>query len=180
MLRQSVEKVLREYSTAKDEPFSGHALASFLRHDFPEHLKALVDYQTRYKFEGSAGLGNWAKCPWVSVFDILITHSAQSGYYPVYLFREDMQGVYLSLNQGVTEVRQKYKENPRQVLKIRASDFRAQIGSLPERFRETSIDLATPSHQSLRHFMKRAISAPVIMACIAYPHKMSSSQISGR
>ncbi len=152
MLRQSLERVLREYRSAKAKPLSGHPLATFLRRDLPKVLEALVENPERYKFEGSAGHGNWARCPWVAAFDILITDSAQSGYYPVYLFRRDMQGVYLSMNQGVTEVIEKYKENPGQVLKIRASDFRAQIGSLPERFSEIAIDLATTSPTELASF----------------------------
>ena len=34
-----------------------------------------------------------------------MTDSVQTGYYPVYLFKEDMSGVYLSLNQGVTKLK---------------------------------------------------------------------------
>ena len=36
--------------------------------------------------EGSAGAGNWAAVPWISVFDPAITTSATRGYYLVYLF----------------------------------------------------------------------------------------------
>ena len=47
----------------------------------------------RLLFKGSAGQGNWAVGPWVAIFDARVTDSAQNGYYPVYLFREDMRGV---------------------------------------------------------------------------------------
>lgn len=50
-------------------------------------------------------MGNWAQLPWIGIFNPKITKSAQSGYYLVYLFKEDMEGVYLSLNQGVTDIR---------------------------------------------------------------------------
>lgn len=94
----------------------------------PDTIKdALLDNE-RYIVKGSAGKGRWSANPWVAIFDILITQTAQSGYYPVYLFREDMSGFYLSLNQGVTEIKDKYKRDARQVLKMRAEDFRAQIG----------------------------------------------------
>ncbi|HCN19301.1 MAG: hypothetical protein A3C38_06990 [Planctomycetes bacterium RIFCSPHIGHO2_02_FULL_50_42] len=152
MLRENIERILREYPSAKNEPFSGHALAHFLRHDFPKDLESLVDNPNRYKFTGSAGQGTWANCPWVAVFDILVTESAQSGYYPVYLFQENMKGVYLSLNQGVTEIREKYKDNPKHVLKIRASDFRAQIGPSLEEFQDTPINLAISSTSELAAF----------------------------
>lgn len=141
MMRHSIERILREYKIAKTEPIAGHPLAKLVTKSLPEYIIGLVKAPTRYKVEGSAGKGNWAGCPWISVFDISITESAQSGYYPVYLFREDMTGVYLSLNQGVTDIRETHKENPKKVLQIRAADYRAQIGSLPTRLPETEIDL---------------------------------------
>ncbi len=118
-------------------------------HEVPEQLRNLIEFSDAYEFVGSAGQGQWAKCPWVAVFDRLITDSVQSGYYVVYLFRQDMKGVYLSLNQGVTEIREKYKDNPMSVLKIRAMDFRAQIGDIPEEFSELSIDLSSSSKSDL-------------------------------
>jgi hypothetical protein len=42
----------------------------------------------------------------VAVFDRLITKTARQGFYIVYLFRGDLNGVYLSLNQGVTSIRE--------------------------------------------------------------------------
>src|SRR5262249_41432029 len=125
----------------------GHGLAQIITKTLPEYITGLIGAPTRYKVEGSAGKGNWAGCPWISIFDISVTESAQSGYYPVYLFREDMTGVYLSLNQGVTDIRETYKENPKKALQIRAADYRAQIGALPARFLETEIDLrSSPSN----------------------------------
>lgn len=141
MMRHSIERVLKEYKTARTEPFAGHPLAQLVTKLLPEYITGLVKAPTRYKVEGSVGKGNWAGCPWISVFDISITESAQSGYYPVYLFREDMTGVYLSLNQGVTDIRETHKENPKKVLQIRAADYRAQIGPSPAKFHETEIDL---------------------------------------
>ena len=64
-----------------------------------------------YIVKGSPGMGNWSQLPWVAIFNPDITTSAQSGYYIVYLFKENMQGVYLSLNQGVTEFQEKYGDN---------------------------------------------------------------------
>jgi 5-methylcytosine-specific restriction protein A len=118
MLHDSIERVLKEYKTAKAASLSGHPLAQVITKALPDYITGLIRAPARYKVEGSAGKGNWAGCPWISVFDVSITESAQSGYYPVYLFREDMTGLYLSLNQGVTEVREKYKENPRKVLEF--------------------------------------------------------------
>lgn len=57
-----------------------------------------------YKVQGSRGRGRWAETVWVSAFDRLVTETAQRGYYIVYLFKRDGEGVYLSINQGTTAV----------------------------------------------------------------------------
>ncbi len=151
-LRDSFEKILTEYSVAQSKPLKDHPLASFIRSTLPKNLKAFINNSESYLFHGSHGVGQWARCPWVAIFDILITDSAQSGYFPMYLFRGDMKGVYLSLNQGVAEIKEKYKENPKDVLKIKASDFRAQIGGLPKNFPLTKIDLVPKSASELSSF----------------------------
>jgi 5-methylcytosine-specific restriction protein B len=51
----------------------------------------------------SAGQGNWARVPWIALMDKRGAKSIQEGVYCVYLFRQDMTGVYLTFNQGVTE-----------------------------------------------------------------------------
>lgn len=61
-----------------------------------------------YLIIGSAGAGNWANVPWVSILNPKITATTQDGIYPVYLFCADGSGVYLSLNQGTTRPRQQF------------------------------------------------------------------------
>ncbi|MFF1453070.1 MrcB family domain-containing protein [Streptomyces sp. NPDC058274] len=61
-----------------------------------------------YIIKGSAGNGAGAYCPWVSFFDPDETTTATRGMYLVYLFSEDMKTVSLSLNQGVTELRETF------------------------------------------------------------------------
>ena len=46
----------------------------------------------------SWGAGNYTKVPWVAIFDRRVTKSAQKGVYPVFLFKADMSGFYLSLS----------------------------------------------------------------------------------
>lgn len=98
-----------------------------MRNEFPNLLAQILPDQTRYKVTGSPGKGNWTDNPWIAILDTLITDTPQSGYYPVFLFKSDMSGVYLSLNQGVTEVKEYYKRDAKNVLKLRAEDFRAKI-----------------------------------------------------
>jgi hypothetical protein len=75
----------------------------------------------------SAGQGNWASVPWLSILDADETKSTQKGVYVVYLFRGDMQGVYATLNQGVTELRQIPAKGRRVELERRAGVVRAAV-----------------------------------------------------
>ena len=59
--------------------------------------------------------------PMGSIFDPVVTESAERPYYPVYLFREDFTGLYLSLNQGVTGVREQYKSRVKEALRARSA-----------------------------------------------------------
>lgn len=144
-LRDGFERVLREYLVANQDDFTRHALANFIRGDLRDAVALTTDANERLLFKGSAGQGNWARGPWIGIFDKLVTSSAQSGYYPVYLFREDMTGLYLSLNQGMTEAKKLYKSDAKTAMKSRAANFRAMLGKESADYSELSIDLRPSS-----------------------------------
>jgi len=82
----------------------------------------------------SAGKGNWANVPWVAVLDGRETQTTQRGVYCVYLFRQDMAGVYLTFNQGVTEPKDEHgRTKAHEILRERAADLRGLCDSLGER-----------------------------------------------
>ena len=107
MVRELFEKVLQEYESSMKENFTEHPLKSILTTKIPEFLMLNLENPDQYKVSGSAGQGVWTYLPWIAIMDKKITVSPQRGYYIVYLFREDMKGVYLSLNQGMTEIKNK-------------------------------------------------------------------------
>ena len=126
-----MNRILREpienYLTQKQLTFAGNQLAHSFRNEYPNLLAQILPDQTRYKVAGSPGKSKWTDNPWIAILDTLITDTPQSGYYPVFIFKSDMSGVYLSLNQGVTKVKEYYKRETKNVLKLRAEDFRAKI-----------------------------------------------------
>lgn len=143
MLRSYIEEVLRNYKTARNENFKQHSMAKLLKKEFPNYLKKIIGNSNKYKFSGSPGRGTWAHCPWVAVLNKSITETAQSGFYPVYLFKENMEGVYLSLNQGTDKLKETKKSRTKNILRSRSQDYRNRISSLtniPNDFLE-SIDL---------------------------------------
>ena len=57
------------------------------------------------KVKGSCGAGTWTRYPWIAIYNEKITTTIQRGVYIVYLFSEDMSRVYLTLNQGCTNLK---------------------------------------------------------------------------
>ena len=131
-IKQSLQNILSQYIEAKQAPFLNNELASKISHEYLQpFFDLLSSYEDRYIIKGSSGKGNWADCPWIGIFDSIITTTAQSGYYLAYLFDKEMSGVYLSLQQGVTDILKEYKRSTKDVLSTRSEDFRSRINYLP-------------------------------------------------
>jgi len=126
-MQNILKEPIADYITQKSQHFQDNILAAKFRHEFPKEVENIIVDKSRYKVVGSPGKGNWTECPWIAILDILITKTPQSGYYPVFLFKSDMSGVYLSLNQGVTEVKENYKRDAYKVLRLRGEDYRAKL-----------------------------------------------------
>ncbi|MFA2694295.1 McrB family protein [Bacillus mycoides] len=118
-LREGFLKIMKEYLDAKTEKFAGHKLGLTVRNDMAtEIIRLPFINEKQYSVIGSVGKGNWATVPWIALMHRDITTSTQRGYYIVYLFSEDMQRLYLTIGQGVTETTkeemQKIKEEIRE------------------------------------------------------------------
>ena len=75
-----------------------------LRGAIPNKLKELFS-TNNYRIKGSIGTGRVSKCPWVAIMNKKETESTQSGIYLVFLFSRGLEKVYLSLAQGVTNLK---------------------------------------------------------------------------
>jgi 5-methylcytosine-specific restriction enzyme A len=145
-LSSGISRILAEYLEAAAESFTGHPLANFIRRDLRDAVKSEAGRDgDGLIFKGSAGQGNWARGPWLGIFNPVVTNGAQQGYYPCYLFKEDMSGVYLSLNQGMTEAKEHYKADAKTALRARAENYRAMLGNQTAHFSELTINLAPAS-----------------------------------
>jgi 5-methylcytosine-specific restriction protein A len=102
-IRQELAAVLEAVPTARAESLKDHPFARRLKGPAALAVENVVS-DPLYKVEGSPGKGVWAETVWISVFDRMVTESAQEGFYVVYLFRRDGSGAYLSLNQGTTAI----------------------------------------------------------------------------
>jgi len=107
-LAEKLKQFTSSWVQATNEPFTNHPTANFLRNDLKTQIAAIVkDFDDSYLINASAGAGNWANVPWLSILNPKITTTTQDGIYPVYLFSADGSGFYLSLMQGTTEPKNK-------------------------------------------------------------------------
>ncbi|WBB29158.1 MrcB family domain-containing protein [Parvimonas micra] len=115
-LKDFLMKIIKEYPIEKTKEFKDSLFAKEVRRDVSSIFPKDLFNPTEVHIECSIGKGKWATIPWIGIFDKKITSSAQEGYYLVYLFPADGNGVYLSLNQGYTFFEKKYK-NPKKYAK---------------------------------------------------------------
>ncbi len=131
LLKTVITRLLTDYIPAKQSPFAGHPLGIYLRSDAPEFIyqTGLVDRQT-YLITGSVGQGNWAMVPWICIFNRKITTSATRGVYIVYLLSKDGKALYLTLNQGCTDIRKNNsKKETIAILRRKAEELVEKIDS---------------------------------------------------
>src|SRR5580692_8071116 len=131
-IQKALESVLSGYQAARGEKFSAKHPTAVRLQDAARalELSAPVKKRPTIKVVASAGKGNWALVPWISFLDERETTTTQRGVYAVILFRADMSGLYITLNQGVTEPKDTLgRPKAREALQRRAETVR-------ERFRE--------------------------------------------
>ena len=130
-MRGFIETILNDYIAAKQEPFAGHPMGTYFRNDIPNAIynTGIVKSAT-HLITGSVGQGNWATVPWVCIFDRNITTSATKGVYIVYLLSKDGQTLYLTFNQGCTDIRKvNSKKETIKIMREKAAEIISRIDS---------------------------------------------------
>lgn len=107
-LKSKISKILNNLPKEKNSEFKNNDLAHSIKKGIKNNLSNdfLPD---NYESHGSAGMGKWSIIPWIGIFDKDISTSPQEGFDIVYLFSINSNFVYLSLNQGWTFYKDKYK-----------------------------------------------------------------------
>lgn len=104
--RQGLDAILSRYidSKAHDRFDASHPLwgqAKVLQRTLES--TGLVKDRVHLKVRFSFGQGNWARIPWLAFLDNRVAQATSAGVYIIYLFREDMSGIYATLNQGIAK-----------------------------------------------------------------------------
>ena len=130
-MKAIIDKILNEYVAAKRQTFAGHPMGSFFRNEIPSYIyrTGIVDSRT-HLITGSVGQGNWATVPWVCIFDRKITTTATKGVYIVYLLAKDGKTLYLTFNQGCTDIRNSHsKADTIKIMRQKAADIASRINA---------------------------------------------------
>jgi hypothetical protein len=124
MLQQYFAQILSQWPQAIKTSFSDNPLAILIRQNLKEEISSIIRHKyPNYEVKASAGNGNWANVPWLSILNPSISNSTQNGIYPVYLFRPDGSGVYLSLNQGTTQPQKELGKNAAELRATKIANF---------------------------------------------------------
>jgi 5-methylcytosine-specific restriction enzyme B len=146
-LKSAIARILNEWPIEVKKPFKDNELAEFIRNEFAaEVLSVSSAANPSLLIKASAGAGTWASVPWLALLDPKVTTTTQRGIYPVYLFRADGSGVYLSLGQGTTEPNREFGkvEGEKQARSI-ANELRSRIPEL-SRWMGGKTDLRSNTH----------------------------------
>jgi 5-methylcytosine-specific restriction enzyme A len=82
---------------------------SIVQDQLPRLFKNQPGIPNDYFVKGSIGEGNMTEHPWICFLDPDVSQkSVRIGFYVSLLTKKDMQGFYLSLNQGWTQYKEKY------------------------------------------------------------------------
>jgi len=158
-LKKFFKTITSRWGIAVNEQFAEHPVAELFRNDFKNEVASIVsEFDSTYTVKASVGAGAWASVPWLSVLNPVITKSTQDGIYPVYLFKADGSGFYLSLNQGTTTP---IKDLGRVVAHRRAQSIKDKVLMLVPGLKEWGIsEIALNSTTALgKSYEKVSISA---------------------
>jgi len=149
-MRDVLNKILENYVEETSNAFKNNELAHFIRNEAIEEIQemAKIDIQ-HYYLKGSAGQGGWGSVPWIGIFDRDITISAQKGYDIVYLFNADMSGVYISLNQGWTYFKDKFRKEAKDKISLVSEAWKNKLSSSLNDFSFESIELHSEANTDL-------------------------------
>ncbi len=126
-LSRLLYNVVSEYPVDQiGKPLSAHSVRDVTKQEIPDTIEQILSDEDLV-IRGSNGQGRWTAIPWVAIMDPAETDQIQNGIYAVYLFEPQERRVTLTLNQGVTELKNEFgSKRAREQLIQRATEIRDQ------------------------------------------------------
>ena len=126
-MKESFQYILNTYNGLGRTVDSSTRTYQELAHKLPLEIKDLFKNREDLIIKGSMGSGNRNAYPWISILNRNVTVTTQKGLYVVFLFKKDMSGFYLTLNQGITNFRNLYGKDRYQNAQKVSDYFRSEI-----------------------------------------------------
>ncbi|WP_311171815.1 MrcB family domain-containing protein [Halobellus ordinarius] len=146
-LSDLLERVLSQYPVNQ---IGDGITAHTTREDVQERIPGIINEVLNdddIVIKSSVGQGRWTSIPWIAVMDPRETTAIQEGIYVVYLFEPQEGRVTLSLNQGVTTLKDELgTREARQQLKSNAKEIRSKIH--PDGFSQGSLEFPNASQRN--------------------------------
>ncbi len=139
-LNALLSDVLMSFNDARAQPFQGHAWPRWFE---SASKRALGDFASSHnlRLTTGSGKGTWPEIPWVGLGHKRLAQKWQKGLYVTFLFNAGLDGFALSLQQGMTEIREAVgMRRCRPILRERAAAIREQT-KIPPIFRNETLDL---------------------------------------
>lgn len=144
-INELLKRIMEDYLNKKTtEPFNKESsMFQLINYTSKEAIKNVIEdsnlSSVNLEVKASCGAGGWTRYPWIAVFNPEITTTIQEGIYIVYLFSEDMKRLYLTLNQGCTNLNKRLgKKEALNQMKLTREQFRDKYQS---NFFKTNNDL---------------------------------------
>ena len=135
-INELLKKIMEDYLNKKiTEPFNKESsMFQLINYTSKEGIKNAIDTldlsNVNLEVKASCGAGGWTRYPWIAVFNPEITTTIQEGIYIVYLFSEDMKRLYLTLNQGCTNLNKRLgRKEALNQMKLTRAQFRDKYRS---------------------------------------------------
>jgi 5-methylcytosine-specific restriction enzyme B len=157
---------LELYPAARQVAFTGeHEASDALRAAAASLGERLRTTLPQAKVKPSVGQGNWARVPWIAVLDPRETNSTQHGTYPVILIPESLDGIYMTLAQGVTDLKQELgRRGAYEEMRRRADVLRPSLTTLLERRFEFGGDVSLGESPFGRDYAASVIASKYVPA----------------
>ena len=130
-----LSKALRRFAEVRGSPFRETPDLWDSLNELQVRLENLPCVQKRPNIlvRWSLGKGVWAKVPWIALMNRRVTTSTQTGVYIAILIAEDLSTVYITLNQGMTDLVEEFGQKAAsRTLVERSIAYQAQVSELED------------------------------------------------
>ncbi|MDF2626496.1 MAG: 5-methylcytosine-specific restriction related enzyme [Symbiobacteriaceae bacterium] len=132
-IRQMLSYIFENYPEATKARWGAESeMFQKFEYGFKELLQdlPLVQNNSNLSVKPSTGKGVWAGVPWIAFLDKRETDSITKGMHAIFLFREDMSGVYLAMGLGITEFKEAHPHTWPSVVETKVAQLRTRFGYL--------------------------------------------------